>query len=51
MNALVIVDMQNDFCPGGSLAVREGDRVVPLINTSVLNSLFSLRSRFITHRE
>ena len=32
MNALVIVDMQNDFCPGGSLAVREGDRVVPLIN-------------------
>ncbi|MFH1924742.1 MAG: isochorismatase family protein, partial [Planctomycetota bacterium] len=32
MNALVIVDVQNDFCPGGSLAVPEGDRVVPVIN-------------------
>ncbi|MFH1922889.1 MAG: bifunctional nicotinamidase/pyrazinamidase, partial [Planctomycetota bacterium] len=31
-NALVIVDVQNDFCPGGSLAVPEGDRVVPVIN-------------------
>jgi len=32
MNALVIVDVQNDFCPGGALAVQEGDRLVPLIN-------------------
>ena len=32
MKALVIVDVQNDFCPGGSLAVPEGDRVVPIIN-------------------
>jgi nicotinamidase/pyrazinamidase len=31
-SALIIVDLQNDFCPGGSLAVREGDRVVPVIN-------------------
>jgi len=31
--ALVIIDVQNDFCPGGSLAVPEGDRVVPYINT------------------
>ncbi|HEX8128310.1 MAG TPA: nicotinamidase [Pyrinomonadaceae bacterium] len=31
-SALVIVDIQNDFCPGGSLAVKEGDRVVPLVN-------------------
>lgn len=30
--ALIIVDVQNDFCPGGSLAVAEGDRVVPVIN-------------------
>jgi len=30
--ALLIVDVQNDFCPGGSLAVREGDQVVPLLN-------------------
>jgi len=32
MNALLIVDMQNDFCPGGALAVPEGDEIVPLIN-------------------
>jgi nicotinamidase/pyrazinamidase len=29
---LVIVDVQNDFCPGGALAVPEGDAVVPVIN-------------------
>src|SRR5258708_14978620 len=32
MKALLIVDVQNDFCPGGTLAVPEGDRVVPVIN-------------------
>ena len=31
-DALLIVDVQNDFCPGGSLAVPEGDRVVPVLN-------------------
>jgi nicotinamidase/pyrazinamidase len=31
-NALIIVDVQNDFCPGGALAVREGDEVVPVLN-------------------
>ena len=30
--ALLVVDVQNDFCPGGSLAVREGDHVVPVLN-------------------
>ena len=30
--ALMIVDVQNDFCPGGALPVPEGDRVVPVIN-------------------
>ncbi len=30
--ALIIVDVQNDFCPGGALAVAEGDHVVPAIN-------------------
>jgi nicotinamidase/pyrazinamidase len=30
--ALIIVDVQNDFIPGGSLAVSEGDQIVPLIN-------------------
>ncbi|MCK5879622.1 MAG: isochorismatase family protein [Holophagae bacterium] len=29
---LLIVDVQNDFCPGGALSVREGDRIVPVIN-------------------
>ena len=32
MKVLIIVDVQNDFCPGGALAVREGDQVVPVIN-------------------
>jgi nicotinamidase/pyrazinamidase len=31
-DALVIVDVQNDFCPGGSLPVQEGDAVVPILN-------------------
>lgn len=30
--ALLIVDMQNDFLPGGSLAVAEGDEIIPTIN-------------------
>jgi len=40
MKALLIVDVQNDFCPGGSLAVDNGDEVVPIIN-KVMNK-FSL---------
>jgi nicotinamidase/pyrazinamidase len=32
MNALIIVDLQNDFIPAGALAVPEGDQIVPLIN-------------------
>ena len=31
-DALIIVDVQNDFCPGGSLAVTGGDEVVPVLN-------------------
>jgi nicotinamidase/pyrazinamidase len=31
-DALVVVDVQNDFCPGGALAVPEGDQVVPVVN-------------------
>lgn len=30
--ALLIVDVQNDFCPGGSLAIKEGNQIVPIIN-------------------
>ena len=32
MNALILVDIQNDFVPGGALAVPEGDAIVPLVN-------------------
>ncbi len=32
MQALLIVDVQNDFCPGGALAVGEGDAVIEPIN-------------------
>jgi nicotinamidase/pyrazinamidase len=31
-DALLIVDVQNDFCPGGALPVPEGDAVVPVLN-------------------
>lgn len=30
--ALIVIDVQNDFCPGGALAVTEGDAVVPVAN-------------------
>jgi nicotinamidase/pyrazinamidase len=33
--ALLVVDVQNDFCPGGSLPVAEGNRVVPVLNEYV----------------
>ena len=29
---LLVIDVQNDFCPGGALAVPEGDQVMPVIN-------------------
>lgn len=32
MEALLIIDVQNDFCPGGALEVPNGDQVVPVIN-------------------
>ena len=30
--ALIVIDLQNDFCPGGALAVTGGDEIVPLVN-------------------
>ncbi len=38
MKALVVVDLQNDFMPGGSLAVAQGDQVVPVANTLMRRS-------------
>ncbi len=32
MNCLIIVDVQNDFLPGGALAVNNGDSIIPVIN-------------------
>lgn len=32
MRALLIIDLQNDFCPGGALAVPGGDEIVPVVN-------------------
>lgn len=36
-HALIVIDVQNDFCPGGLLAVAEGDAVVPLANAMMDN--------------
>jgi nicotinamidase/pyrazinamidase len=39
--AVLIVDVQNDFCPGGSLAVPEGDKIIPVLNKYI--KIFSMR--------
>ncbi len=39
--ALLMIDIQNDFCPGGALAVEKGDEIVPLVNR--LQERFSVR--------
>ncbi len=40
MNALILVDLQIDFCPGGALAVEEGDKTIPVANR--LSDFFDL---------
>lgn len=35
MKALIIVDLQNDFMPGGALGVPQGDQIVPIINALI----------------
>lgn len=35
--ALLILDVQNDFCPGGALAVADGDAIIPLVNRLAQN--------------
>ena len=32
-DALIVIDMQNDFCPGGALEVADGDAVIPIIHS------------------
>ena len=36
-NALIVIDVQNDFCPGGALAVAGGDQIIPQINAMMVN--------------
>ncbi len=36
--ALIVIDLQNDFCPGGALAVAGGDEIVPLVNDMIRNT-------------
>ncbi|MCV3767508.1 bifunctional nicotinamidase/pyrazinamidase [Rhizobium sp. TRM95796] len=33
--ALVVIDVQNDFCPGGALAVADGDAILPAVNALI----------------
>lgn len=44
--ALLLVDVQNDFCPGGALAVPDGDRVVPVLNRWIDDAARSMRPVF-----
>lgn len=37
-SALIVIDVQNDFCPGGALAVAGGDEIVPLVNTLIADA-------------
>jgi nicotinamidase/pyrazinamidase len=39
---LIIVDVQNDFCPGGSLAVADGAAIIPVINRLTNSGLFDM---------
>lgn len=34
-SALICIDIQNDFCPGGALAVADGDAILPLVNKMI----------------
>ncbi len=39
--SLVLIDIQNDFCPGGALAVNQGDEIVAISNT--IQELFKIK--------
>ncbi|HTP13781.1 MAG TPA: nicotinamidase [Bacteroidota bacterium] len=45
MKALLVVDVQNDFCPGGALAVPGGDKIVPIINRMMDRFQFVVASK------
>jgi nicotinamidase/pyrazinamidase len=37
IEALIVIDVQNDFCPGGALAVAGGDEIIPRVNALMLD--------------
>jgi nicotinamidase/pyrazinamidase len=45
VRALIVVDVQNDFCPGGALAVPDGDAVVEPINRLAASAEFVVATR------
>jgi nicotinamidase/pyrazinamidase len=45
MRALIVVDVQNDFCPGGALAVPDGDGVVEVVNRLAGEASFVVATR------
>ncbi|MGA1802655.1 bifunctional nicotinamidase/pyrazinamidase [Rhizobium sp. HT1-10] len=42
MKALLLIDIQTGFCPGGNLAVPEGDRIVPIANRLIDSGQYDL---------
>lgn len=45
MKALIIVDIQNDFLPGGHLAVKGGDEIIPIVNELVYKFEFVIATQ------
>lgn len=45
MDGLIVVDVQNDFCPGGALAVPDGDAVVEPVNRLIDGAAFVVATR------
>ncbi|MQB21769.1 bifunctional nicotinamidase/pyrazinamidase [Agrobacterium tumefaciens] len=42
MKALLLIDIQNGFCPGGNLPVADGDKIVPIANALIENGGYDL---------
>ena len=47
-DALIVVDVQNDFCPGGALGVQGGDEIVPVLNRYIERFLAENLPIFLT---
>ncbi len=45
MDALVVVDLQNDFCPEGALAVPDGDQIIAVVNELARDARFVVATR------